>query len=132
MADAYDTRDSEGGSVGNIMQPNPVGEQAQQAAAKNLSGGAGVPKIDGDLIVVELKFEGGKLLVVVESGNTEELCSTKARNLAYAQRFEYGLTNAGLEALSGMYVPEAELKAAKEEDRNPTVWRRDFKLTPGL
>lgn len=118
--------------VGNIMQPNPVGEQGQQAEAKNLSGGKGVPKEDGDLKVAESNFEGGKLIVIVESGNPERLMSTASRNLAYAQRFDYGLTNAGIEALAGMYVPEDEMTAAKEEQRNPTRWRRDFRLTPGI
>jgi hypothetical protein len=119
-------------SAGNLMRPMPVGEQGQQAEAKNLSGGKGVPKEDGDLKVVKTDFEGGKLIVVVESDNAERLMSTASRNLAYAQRFDYGLTNAGIEALAGMYVPEEEMEAAKEEQRNPTKWHRDFRLTPGI
>ena len=132
MADAYDAHDSDGRRVGNILQPSPVGEQGQQAEAKNLSGGKGVPKEDGDLKVVEANFEGGKLVVVVESDNPERLMSAASRNLAYAQRFDYGLTTAGIEALAGMYVPEDEMTKAKEEERNPDRWRRDFRLTPGL
>jgi len=132
MGDPFDSHDTEGRRVGNILQPKPVGEQGQQAEAKNQSGGKGIPKEDGDVKVVESKFEGGKLHVTVECADPEQLMSTKARNLAYAQRFEFGLTNAGIEALAGMYVPEEEMAAAKEEQRNPQVWRRDFRLTPGI
>jgi hypothetical protein len=120
------------GDAANVFQPRPIGEQAQQAEAKNLSGGKGIPKEDGDLKVVNASFEGGKLLVVVESGNPERLMSSSARNLAYAQRFDFGLTNAGIEALAGMYVPEDELEQVKQGQENPRRWRRDFRLTPGV
>jgi len=114
------------------MTPSPANEQVQQAQANNLSAGIGVPKVDGDLKVVTTEFIGGKLHVVIESGNPERLMSTASRNLAYAQRFAFGLTNAGIEALAGMYVPEDEMKLAKDEGRSPRIWHRDFRLTPGL
>lgn len=120
----------------SAMQPNPVAEQGQQAAANNVTESK-VPKVQRtpgqpDLEVVELKMEGHKLIVIVESESSDRVMSTEARNLAYAQRFEKGMTHAGLEAVGGLYVPEAEYTAAKKAGREVACWRRDFRLTPGL
>ena len=114
------------------MQPNPVAEQGQAAVA-----GSKVEKVhhvEGleDITVVDMHMEGNQLVVVVESESADRVMSTDARNLAYMQRFEKGMTNAGIEAIAGLYVPEAEEKDAKKAGRDITCWRRDFRLTPGL
>lgn len=128
---------------GNIMgqgdpalQPNPVAEQGQQAAVDDATS-CKVPKIATnpdlpDIEVVELTMEGNKLIVIVESTSSDRVLSTDARNLAYAQRFEKGMTNAGIEAVCGLYVPEEEYASAKTAGRDVGRWRRDFRLTPGL
>jgi len=118
---------------GNIMTPKPVGGEGQQAEAQNLSGGKGVPKEADGLKVVETKFEGGKLVVTIEGDNADKVMSVASRNLAYAQRFSFGMVNAGIEALAGMYVPEEEYKAAQaDKSKQVSHWRRDFILTPSL
>jgi hypothetical protein len=126
---------------GNIMTPNPVGEEGQQAAANNLSGGVGVPSqspppgSDSEQEVVKVvdnKMEGNRVIVVIESESTERLMSTDAKNLAYAQRFKFGMTNAGIEALAGVYVAPEEYERAKAQERDVAVWRREFRLTPGI
>lgn len=116
----------------DILQPRPVGEAGQQAQANNLSSGRGIPKESDGVKIFDTKLEGNRLVVTVEGGSAEKVMSIAAKNLAYAQRFEYGMTNAGIEAVAGIYVPDEERKAAEKEDRAPTLWRRDFKLTPGL
>ena len=128
---------------GNIMgqgdptlQPNPVAAQGQQAVADD----GRVDKVSkvskhpehADITVAELKMEGNRLIVVVESTQSDRVMSTDARNLAYAQRFEKGMTNAGIEAVCGLYVPEEEYVNAKKGGREVGRWRRDFRLTPGL
>lgn len=128
---------------GNIMggdeaalQPNPVAEQGQQAVVNGAMVDK-VPKVStnpdlADIAVVELYMEGNRLIVIVESTSSDRVLSTDARNLAYAQRFEKGMTNAGIEAICGLYVPEAEYASAKKAGRDVGRWRRDFRLTPGL
>jgi hypothetical protein len=128
---------------GNIMghddpalQPNPVAEQGQQAAVNDATANK-VPKVSKnpdlpDIEVVDMHMEGNRLIVIVESTSSDRVLSTDARNLAYAQRFEKGMTNAGIEAICGMYVPDAEYAAAKTGGREVGRWRRDFRLTPGL
>ena len=133
---------------GNIMgrddsalQPNPVAEQGQQAVVNNGTENK-VPKVKvtpdlADIEVVELRMQGHQLIVVVESAEADRVMSTDARNLAYAQRFEKGMTNAGLEAVGdipgrGFRLPEEEYKTAKAAGREVALWRRDFRLTPGL
>jgi len=116
----------------NILQPRPVGESGQQAQASNLSGGKGIPKESDGVKIFETRFEGGRLVVTVEGSSAERVMSTDAKNLAYAQRFEYGMTNAGIEPIAGIYVPDEERYAAEKETRAPTIWRRDFRLTPGI
>ena len=124
---------------GNIMgqsdplQPNPVAEQGQQAAVSD-SKVSKVHHVEGldDITVVDMHMEGNHLIVTVESESADRVMSTDARNLAYAQRFEKGMTNAGIEAIAGLYVPEDEAKDAEKAGREVTCWRRDFRLTPGL
>lgn len=126
---------------GNIMTPNPAAESGQQAAANNQSLGEGVPSQTPlpdenshlDVIsVADTRMEGNRVIVIVESENTDRLMSTDAKNLAYAQRFRYGMTNSGIEALSGIFVAPGESEKAQEEDRAVRMWQREFKLTPGL
>ena len=126
---------------GNIMTPNPMAEGGQQAAANNLSEGKGVPQqIPGPkenstqpvVKVVDSRMEGNRVIIVLESNDTHRLMSSEAKNLAYAQRFVYGLTTAGIEALAGVYIPPEEYDKAKEQDRDVAIWRREFRLTPGI
>ena len=126
---------------GNVMTPNPMEEEGQQAAAKNLSDGKGVPAqtpapdagSDQPVIkVVDTRMEGNRVIVVVESESTERLMSADSKNLAYAQRFAFGMTNAGIEALAGVYIPPEEYERAKDQERDVAVWRREFRLTPGI
>lgn len=126
---------------GNVMTPNPMEEEGQQAVAKNLSDGQGVPKqtpapdsgSEVEVIkVVDNRMEGNRVIVVLESESTDRLMSSDAKNLAYAQRFAFGMTNAGIEALAGVYIPPEEYERAKEQERDVAVWRREFRLTPGI
>ena len=126
---------------GNIMTPDPVSEEGQQAAANNQSQGEGVPTQTPlpdsnshlDVVTVaETRMEGNRVIVVVESENTDRLMSTDAKNLAYAQRFKYGMTHAGIEALSGIFVSPGEAEQAQEENRAVKSWQREFRLTPGI
>jgi len=126
---------------GNIMNPNPMEERGQQASANNLSGGVGVPTQIPDpdsgskqaiVKVADKYMEGNKVIIVLESNDTNRLMSSEAKNLAYAQRFVYGLTTAGIEALAGVHIPPEEYENAKKEERNVALWRREFKLTPGI
>jgi len=114
------------------MQPNPVAEQGQQAALDGKV--AKVHHVEGldDISVVDMHMEGNHLVVTVESESADRVMSTDARNLAYMQRFEKGMTNAGIEAIAGLYVPEDETKDAEKAGREITRWRRDFRLNPGL
>ena len=73
---------------------------------------------------------GGKLRVVIEGNSVERLLSHSARKLAYVQRFDHGMANAGIESEGGTYVPPEELVAARAEGRNVNVWRIDFIITP--
>lgn len=97
-------------------------------------------ELDG-IKVVSVKREGGlddpgvgttgKLRVVLEADGVEKLLSIKARKLAYVQRFDYGMHNAGIES-EGTYVPPEEMEAARKEDRNVEKWQADFIITPML
>lgn len=128
-------------SDGNVMTPNPMAEGGQQAAANNLSGGKGVPQqipepglaSDQPVVkVVDSRMEGNRVIIVLESNDTNRLMSSEAKNLAYAQRFVYGLTTAGIEALAGVYIPPEEYDNAKKQKRDVALWRREFRLTPGI
>jgi hypothetical protein len=55
-----------------------------------------------------------------------------ARKLAYVQRFDFGMNNAGIEGEGGTYVPDDELAAARDENRDVRIWRLDFIITPML
>lgn len=94
------------------------------------------------LKIVEIKREGGidgggagtggKLRVVIESNSVERLLSPDARKLAYIQRFDYGMSNAGIESEGGTYVPDDERADARKDKRDVGTWRIDFMLTPML
>ena len=124
-----------------VVTPNPMAEEGQQAAANNLSQGEGVPTqspppgsdIPMDVVrIVNTKMVGNKVIVTAESESTERLMSIDAKNLAYAQRFRYGMTHAGIEAISGMFVAPGEAELAQKEDRPVRLWQREFRLTPGI
>jgi hypothetical protein len=94
------------------------------------------------LKIVEVKREGGidgggagtggKLRVVIEGNSVEKLLSPEARKLAYVQRFDHGMSNAGIESEGGTYVTEEERAEARKEKRNIETWRIDFIITPML
>jgi hypothetical protein len=136
-----ETRKEPNMADGNIMTPNPMEERGQQAVVNNVADGAGVPTQIPEpdsgskqpiVRVVNKYMEGNKVIIVLESNDTDRIMSTEAKNLAYAQRFVYGLTTAGIEALAGVYIPPEEYENAAKEKRNVALWRREFKLTPGI
>ena len=73
---------------------------------------------------------GGKLRVIIEGDSVEKLLSGKARKLAYVQRFDFGMANAGIESEGGTYVEESEREAARKAERDVKTWRIDFIITP--
>lgn len=84
----------------------------------------------GYMKVADIKWEGKSLIITIESDNVSDLIEGPARRLAYDTRVEHGLANAGIESLGGTYVPEEELRQAKQLGRNVAVWRADFRITP--
>ena len=84
---------------------------------------------DGVLKIVKSEKVGpNQLSVIVEGTNLERLTTPEARALAYEQRLKHGMADAGIEALTGTFVPDEEYKAAAEEQRNVARWQREFKL----
>lgn len=73
---------------------------------------------------------GGKLRVIIEGGSVEKLLSPETRKLAYVQRFDHGMANAGIESEGGTYVTDEERAAARKEGRDIQTWRIDFIITP--
>lgn len=73
---------------------------------------------------------GGRLRIILEGNNVEKLLGPAARKLAYVQRFDHGMANAGIESEGGTYVPPDEMQDAKDEQRNVKRWRIDFLVTP--
>lgn len=92
------------------------------------------------LKIIEVKREGGidgggagtggKLRVIIEGQSVERLLSPEARKLAYVQRFDHGMSNAGIESEGGTYVTDEERADARKEGRDIQTWRIDFVITP--
>lgn len=80
--------------------------------------------------VVSAIIEGGRLKVVCESNSLSDLTEGKARKIAYEERLQHGMANAGIETVGGTYVPDTETKQAKKENRNVALWRCEFQITP--
>lgn len=120
------------------MSKAKAAAKAAVAAKPAVKQSTQIQELNG-MTVVEVKHEGGidgggagtggKLRVIVEGDSVERLLSPEARKLAYVQRFDYGMSNAGIEA-EGTYVTNEERLAAKEEGRNVKTWRIDFIITP--
>lgn len=88
---------------------------------------------DGVLKVVKVTRVGPtELLVVVEGTNLERLTTTEARALAYTERLNHGMADAGIAALAGTFVPDEEYEDAKKEKRNVARWHREFKIVSML
>lgn len=75
---------------------------------------------------------GGKLRVTLESDSVSKLLSPAARKLAYIQRFDHGMSNAGIESEGGTYIADEEQAAARKDSRDVKTWRIDFIITPML
>ena len=82
--------------------------------------------------VADATMDGNKLRVTIASDHISPLIDGPARNLAYQQRLEWGMANAGIEATGGTYVPDKEYAAAKKEGRDVGLWHADFLITPGI
>jgi len=82
------------------------------------------------LEVTKKKIENGIGVVWIESSNMEEVVSPAARKLAYAQRAEMGLHEAGLDMVQ---VDALDNSGEVIEDGDATVtpvkYRRIFTLT---
>ena len=88
---------------------------------------------EASMRVVETDHQGnGKVVVVVEGSDLNELMSAKARDVAYQERLKFGMANAGVEARGGTYIDPEERRAAMEEGRPVDKWRRDFAITQML
>jgi hypothetical protein len=83
-----------------------------------------------DLKVVDVKLEGGKLIVTVESDQISKLVEGAARKLAYEERLKHGMAQAGIESLGGTYITDEEREQAKAQGRDVSTWRADFRITP--
>ena len=84
---------------------------------------------DGVMKVVSVKkLTAFELRVIVESADLERLTTPEARKLAFEQRLNHGMADAGVEALAGTFVPEEEYAAAKEEERDVARWQREFRM----
>ena len=73
---------------------------------------------------------GGRLRVILEGNSVERLLLPATRKLAYVQRFDHGMANAGIESEGGTYVPPDEMTDARSAQRNVNRWRIDFIITP--
>ena len=88
---------------------------------------------DGVLKVVDVKkLTAFELRVTVESTDLERLSTPEARKLAFEQRLNHGMADAGVEAVAGTFVPDEEYAAAKAEDRNVMRWQREFRMVSML
>lgn len=60
---------------------------------------------DGVMKVVEVKkLTAFELRVIVESTDLERLTTPEARKLAFEQRLNHGMADAGVEPVAGMFV----------------------------
>lgn len=82
------------------------------------------------LKIIEVKNEGGQLIITVEGDSISKLIEGAARRLAYDERLKHGMAQAGIEALGGTYVHEDETAQAAKQDRAIALWRADFRITP--
>ena len=84
---------------------------------------------DGVMRVVEVKrVSAFELRVIVESTDLERLTTPESRKLAYEQRLNHGMADAGIEPVAGTFVPDAEYAAAKKEERNVGRLHREFRI----
>lgn len=102
---------------------------AAAAASKAKRAQPKPPEPEPVLKIVDVRSEGGKLFVTVEGTDLRVLLTPAARALAYEERLEHGMANAGIEVRGGSYVDDAELALAAKEKRDVKYWRRDFLLT---
>jgi hypothetical protein len=120
---------------GNLMQPEVKGTNPNSPEA------VASTSADGRLKIVQVEWQGGRLLITVEGPTVESVTSMEARQLAYQQRFKHGLANAGLDAFGGPYPYDAANKKDLEDhaamvdaSQRPgdLVYRCIHRLTPGL
>ena len=84
---------------------------------------------DGVLKVASVtRVSNNELRVAIESTDLERLTGPEARKLAYEQRLNHGMANAGAEPVAGTFVPAEEYEAAAKEGRNVARWQREFRL----
>lgn len=84
---------------------------------------------DGTLKVVNVeRVSNNELRVLIESTNLERLIGAEAKKFAYEQRLKHGMANAGIEPVSGAYVPDEEYNASNKEKRDVAHWQREFRL----
>lgn len=69
-----------------------------------------------------------ELRVTIEGSDLERLTGPEARKLAFEQRLNFGMSNAGAEAVGGTFVPQEEYEKAAAEKRDVACWHREFKL----
>lgn len=88
---------------------------------------------DGVLKVIDVKrVSQFELRVLVEGTNLERLSTPEARKLAYEERLNNGMADAGIEPVAGTFVPDEEYAAAKDEGRNVARWHREFRIVQML
>ncbi len=83
------------------------------------------------LELTKAAIEGTVGVVHVESDDMQELLSPEARKIAYEKRVELGISNAGIESME--VIPLDDKGNAVDDlapEKNPTRWRRVFRLTP--
>jgi len=84
---------------------------------------------DGVLKVVSVKkLTEFELRVIIEGTDLERLTTPEARKLAFEQRLNHGMADAGVEALAGTIVPTEEYAAAEAEGRDVARWHREFRM----
>jgi hypothetical protein len=100
-----------------------MAEQASQTTQELLQ------SADGVLRVVKVdKLSLNELRVTVEGTDLERLTGSESRKLAFEQRLNFGMANAGAEAMGGTFVPPEEYEKAASEKRDVARWHREFKL----
>jgi hypothetical protein len=81
--------------------------------------------------VIDSKIDGGKLYITVEGPSYDAVRSLAARNLAYAERFNHGFSQAGLESAGAPYPCNPDGTPISATTIPPTLFRATYKLTPG-
>lgn len=87
----------------------------------------------------ECRIEGGKLVVVVEGANPEEVLSSKAKQMALEKAAACGYQRVGLNGQTGSYPIDADGKTYDDNEWNTVAmagkiagYRNEIKLMSGI